>query len=158
MQKYGIASFKVETLEECSADDASERECYWIQKLGTFKYGYNATIGGDGKHYADYDLIYRLWQEGKSGREIAKLTGYTTDTVKAALDDKKVTSDERKKRSNVLLQKPVVMLDKVTKEELRVFPSLKDAYIFLGKQHSGQISAVCNGKRKTAYGYSWKYI
>ena len=34
---------------------------------------------------------------------------------------------------------------------------LKAAYDYLGKQHSGHIAAVCNSKRKTAYGYKWKY-
>ena len=41
---------------------------------------------------------------------------------------------------------------------LRSFASEADAMRFLGKRSStGHISCVCNGKRKTAYGYVWKY-
>ena len=50
------------------------------------------------------------------------------------------------------------MLNKNTLEIIKVFPSIQKAYDFLNKQHSGHIAAVCKGKRKTAYGYGWKYI
>ena len=53
MNKYGIEHFHISLLEE--TDNPEERECYWIEKLGSFKYGYNATIGGDGRKYLDYD-------------------------------------------------------------------------------------------------------
>ena len=68
--KYGIENFKIEMLEECDVNILSEREIYWIEKLGSFKYGYNATLGGDGKSYADYDLIYHLYQSGYNVKEI----------------------------------------------------------------------------------------
>lgn len=48
MQKYGIENFRIEKIEECADNIASEREVYWIEKLQTFKNGYNATAGGDG--------------------------------------------------------------------------------------------------------------
>ena len=41
MQKYGETNFSIEQLEECSADTLNDREVYWIEKLGSFKYGYN---------------------------------------------------------------------------------------------------------------------
>lgn len=47
MRKYGIEHFHIELLEE--TDDPNEREVYWIEKKRSFKDGYNATIGGDGK-------------------------------------------------------------------------------------------------------------
>ena len=50
-----------------------------------------------------------------------------------------------------------MMLDKNTEEILKIFTSIADAYRFLNKQHSGHIADVCNGKRKTAYGYKWQY-
>jgi hypothetical protein len=70
MNKYGIESFKVETIEQCSETIVNEREIYWIDKLDSFHNGYNATKGGEGTRYADYDLIYSLWQEGKLLKEI----------------------------------------------------------------------------------------
>lgn len=47
MKEYGIENFSVETLEE--TEKPEEREKYWIEYFGSFKNGYNATIGGDGK-------------------------------------------------------------------------------------------------------------
>ena len=52
MRKYGIEHFHISLLEE--TDDPEEREKYWIEKLDSFKNGYNATTGGDGKKYIDF--------------------------------------------------------------------------------------------------------
>ena len=64
-------------IEECLPTDINEKEIYWIEYYGSFKYGYNATIGGDGTHYADYDLIFSLWNEGKLLKQIVEITGYS---------------------------------------------------------------------------------
>ena len=156
--KYGKENFKIEQLEECSIDELSDREIYWIEKLGSFKYGYNATQGGDGKHYADYDLIYNLYKEGYTIRKIAELTGYDKDTVTTAINLQGITHEEKVARGRESIQHSVAQLDKNTKEILNIYPSLKEAYKAINKEHSGHIASVCNGKRKTAYGYSWKYI
>jgi hypothetical protein len=61
MNKYGLDHFHISQIEE--TNDPDEREKYWIEYYGTFKNGYNATIGGDGKRYLDYDLIIALYKE-----------------------------------------------------------------------------------------------
>ena len=53
MNKYGVEHFSIEELEECSPEEAPAREAYWIDKLNTYHYGYNATHGGDGKQFYD---------------------------------------------------------------------------------------------------------
>ncbi len=158
MKKYGIEHFHIEQIEECSIGVLSEREKYWIEVYCSFKYGYNATRGGDGVQYADYDLIYSLWLEGKTVKEIHQLTNYDNKMIRKALTENNILTEERQKRRAQKIQRSVAMLDKNTKEILKIFPSRKDAYIFLGKQHSGHIAEVCNGKRKTAYGYGWKEL
>ena len=55
MRKYGIENFHIELLEE--TDNPEERETYWIEQKQSFKNGYNATMGGDGRRYIDYDLV-----------------------------------------------------------------------------------------------------
>ena len=55
MRKYGIEHFHIELIEE--TDNPEEREVYWIEQKQSFKYGYNATMGGDGRKYIDYDLV-----------------------------------------------------------------------------------------------------
>ena len=54
--------------------------------------------------------------------------------------------------------KKVVMCDKKTHEELRIFNSMKDAAIYLKMPSAQQnISAVCRGKKKSCGGFFWKY-
>lgn len=48
MHKYGIQNFKFRVIEECKEDNINERESYWINKLDTYKNGYNCTLGGEG--------------------------------------------------------------------------------------------------------------
>ena len=156
--KYGKDNFKIEEIEECSLEKLSEREIYWIEKLGSFKYGYNATLGGDGVHYADYDLIYNLYLKGYNIKTIASLTNYDTGTVSNAIQAKGITHEELIARGREVIQHSVAQLDKETNEILNIYPSLKAAYTAIGKEHSGHIASVCNGKRKTAYGYKWEYI
>ena len=158
MNKYGIENFFIEEIEQCEANILSEREKYWIEYYGSFKYGYNATTGGDGRSYLDYDLILSLWQEGKTAKEIAKILNHDEYSVRLALDIKGITSEKRQERSIILRSKSVAKLDLNTDEILEVFPSQMEAYRSLGKQQSGHISQVCNGKRKTAYGYKWKWL
>ena len=47
-------------------------------------------------------------------------------------------------------------LDQYSKEILEVFPSITEA----NKKYkcNNHIGAVCQGKRKTAGGYGWKYL
>jgi predicted GIY-YIG superfamily endonuclease len=157
IQKYGIDNFIIEQVEEVPNDEiACERETFWIEYYGSFKNGYNATKGGDGRQYADYDLIFTLFKEGKTGKEICQITGYSDKTITLALEQKGVSAEERKARGNTQSQ-VVLMLDKNTLEILKSFPSLSEAERFLdkpgGRRH---ISEVCRGKRQTAYGYKWK--
>lgn len=52
MNKYGIDNFEIKELEYLKEGGKllSDRETYWIEKLGTYgSNGYNATKGGDGK-------------------------------------------------------------------------------------------------------------
>ena len=155
IKKYGIEHFSIEQIEE--TDIPEEREQYWIEQYGSFKNGYNATLGGDGKRYRDYDLIYNLYKEGKNITEISKILNYDEQTCRVALDKFNISHEERVRRGRSNQFHSILQIDIKTGEILNIFPSIADAYRYLGKQHSGHIASVCNGKRKTAYGYSWKY-
>lgn len=156
MNKYGIENFSVEIIEE--TNNLEERERYWIEYYRSFKYGYNATFGGQGKTYLDYDIILALWRDGKNIYEIHKITNYDEGAIRKVLKSNNISKNERFMRGQLAKQSPIAMLDKDTKEILRVFSSLREAHDFLGKQQNGHIAAVCNGKRKVAYGYSWKRL
>ena len=45
--KYGIENFNFEVLEECSIDELSEKEKYYIKLYDTYNNGYNMTAGGE---------------------------------------------------------------------------------------------------------------
>ena len=101
--------------------------------------------------------FYKLFQEGKNNLEIQNLTGYDRETITMALNNYGISKEERFRRGRENIEKGIIMIDKDTEEEIKIFPSIQKAYDFLGKSHSGHIASVCNGKRKTAYGYKWRY-
>lgn len=158
MKKYGVEHFEIELIEECSEDILSERETYWIQYFGSFKYGYNATIGGDGKPYLDYEHIFKTYTLCNSIKETAKLCSCTIDSVRKVLIIFNVDLSIRMSNRVKQLKKSVVMLDKTTLQPIRTFSSLSEAFKYLNKRDSGHITDVCSGKRRTAYGYVWKYL
>lgn len=51
----------------------------------------------------------------------------------------------------------ILMLDKKTKEVLNSFGTVRQAVNFLGKKDNATIVNCCNNKRKSAFGYCWKY-
>lgn len=165
MNKYGIEHFFIELIEECDLKELSEKEIYWIGYYNSYKNGYNATLGGDGKILYDYDLIIQLYQNGLTGKEIANQLVCDIDTVRKALLSAGLNPNDNMIK---LLSKKVEMHDKETNELLKIFDSQMDAGRWLKENNktedkklsrvSGRIGDVCNGKRKTAYGYKWKRI
>ena len=159
MNKYGIEHFHIEEIEYVPPEvNLEEREIYWVAQYNTYYNGYNATLGGDGKHFANYELIYKFYQQGKTCKEISQITGYDGDTIQKALRQYNITQKELVSRGRKFIKHKVAQIDIITEQVLNIFDSIQEAYIYLNKQHSGHIASVCQGKRKTAYGYKWKYI
>lgn len=158
MRKYGCEHFHISLIEE--TDKPEEREIYWIETLGTFKYGYNATKGGDGRSYLDYDLIYNLYMAGLTIIEIHNQYHWACDSIRKVLNKYGVSIEERKKRGNQARQenRTIGMYDKETDQLLKTFINRKEAQNYLQVSASDHIREVCLGKRKTAYGYKWKYL
>lgn len=159
MNKYGIEHFSIEELEECSPEEAPEREKYWIDKLNTYHYGYNATHGGDGKQLYNYKQIADKYLELQNQRETATFFGCDTFTVRQACKQENIPILERKEVNKNKSGKTVAMCDITTNQIVRIFSSIREAAIYLGNiAFSVHIGKVANGKRKTAYGYKWKFI
>lgn len=158
MNKYGIENFHIEIVEECTLEELDEKERFWIESYNSFSNGYNATIGGDGKPYASYELIINLWNEGYSKKSIKEITGYCDTTVSQALKD--IPSQERILRGYQTMQhlysKPVKQLSK-DGTLIKVYSSAREAAEAIGCR-SNHIQEVCNGKRKTTGGYKWEYM
>lgn len=160
MKKYGIENFSIELVEE--TDNPEEREKYWIEYYGSFKNGYNATIGGDGKPYIDYDLVAATYKELKIQKAVAKKLNISEDTVSRVLKIKYITSLNQSEAVRLSVGKIVNQYD-LQGNYLNSFPSTRAAAESLNKIASksngacSHIADVCKGKRKTAYGYIWKF-
>ena len=160
MKKYGIENFSIELVEE--TDNPEEREKYWIEYYGSFKNGYNATIGGDGKPYIDYDLVAATYKELKIQKAVAKKLNISEDTVSRVLRIKNIPSLNQSEAVRLSVGKIVNQYD-LQGNYLNSFPSTRAAAESLNKVTSksngacSHIADVCKGKRKTAYGYIWKF-
>ncbi len=166
MNKYGIENFIAKELVECEIDELNSYEIMFIQKLNTYgSNGYNATKGGDGSILFDYNEIVKLYKEGKSMTEVARIVHCCVDTVSKVvhlynLPINKILS------GNCQQPKSVIQLDKHTGEELQVFDSVANASRWLvdngyAKTYNGgvrqKICNCCAGTLKTAYKFKWKY-
>lgn len=163
MRKYGLEHFRIELIEE--TDKPEEREIYWIEQKRSFKTGYNATMGGDGRKYLDYDLIVATYNQLQHLGNTARILGIDETTVRKVLTINNVSirtsQDVLKEKCSV----PVHMFD-LNDNYIQTFPSSHEAARYMvengltGCKHSTirqHISEVCKGRRKTAAKFKWKY-
>ena len=167
MKKYGTEHFHISLIEE--TDCPEEREVYWINEKQTFHNGYNATIGGDGKRFLDYDFIIETYQEMQNIKETAKICGVSVDSVRNILKLNKIPIKSSMDIAKEMYQKAVAMYDKKDHTILiETFVSPSEASIYLienGFTTSNDVNGigahiihVCNDKRPSAYGHFWRYI
>lgn len=163
--KYGIENFEISIIEKVNdISELSSREIYWIEKLNTFHFGYNATKGGDGNLRCNYEKIVQLYNEGNSMREISKILHYSVDTISNVLHCNNIQIRD----SNYKRKKPVLQFTKYG-ILIQKFDSILDAAKYLknsGLSKSKNISLgslsqkiinCCNNDNYTSYGFKWKY-
>ena len=163
MRKYGVEFFSIEEIEQ--TDQPEEREIYWIEFYGTFKNGYNATLGGDGKKYIDYDLVVATYQELQNARKTAEKLGISPDSVLNILKSKNIPVCSSPKIALRQFGK-ITNMYSLDGKFIQSFPSTNAAAEYMVqngltgckkttiKQH---ITEVCTGRRKTAAKFKWKY-
>lgn len=94
INKYGSEHFSIILIEEVENDEiASERETYWIEKLRTYVgfddcKGYNATLGGDGKRFYDYDLLAEEYLKLGTLKAVAKKYNCDEQPIRNACREK----------------------------------------------------------------------
>lgn len=163
INKYGIEHFSIEQLEECSPEEASVKEIYWIGKLDTYKNGYNATLGGDSRTLYDYKAIVDKYKELQNQTLTAKFFHCDTDTVKIACETYNIPIFSS---SEIMRQKAGKQIRLIEKD--LIFETLRDAARFLQEENittnkslqsiTKNITNVCKGERKTAYKFHWEYV
>ena len=157
MNEFGIDKFQIELIEENNGNP-NEREIYWIDKLNSrIPNGYNTALGGLGKKMVtkqEEEEIIQLYKNGNSILNIKNITKKDCDTITRILKDNNM---EIKKTSSYLCKKIgqyddnwnlIAIYENILETEKKFSKS---------KSHS-HINSCCNGKRKKAYGYHWKYI
>lgn len=164
--KYGIENFKIEQLEKCSVEILSEREQYWIDKIDTYNNGYNATKGGDGSLLYNYKTLSEKYKELQNLQETAKFFNCDRDTVKRACIEYNIKIKNGTDISKERKGKKIKMCDLQTKNTLKEFNDQSDAARWLIENNitkatiksiSTNIGRVAKGKRKSCYGFFWKY-
>ena len=159
--KYGIENFKIELIEECSIENLNAREIYWIAKFNTFKCGYNATKGGDGKILYDYAEIVSVYTELKYVTKTAEYFNCDPLVINKALKAYNISTIDHKGET----RRAVEQYD-LDNNYIQTFSSEKEAALWLYNNKkvpnfkTGIISHIHNvatGKAKTAYKYIWKY-
>lgn len=160
MRKYGVENFTIEEIEK--TDNPEDRERYWIEYFSSFKNGYNATIGGDGRPYIDYDLVVATYKELKIKQLVADKLNIHVSTVSKILKERNIDNIYTNKEAMQVIKGKIVNQYTLDGEFIRSFPSYSEAARSLGKitstskGASAHISEACKGKRKTAYGFIWK--
>ena len=110
--------------------------------------------------------LLKLITEYKSFTAVGRLYNVSDNAVKKWCKSYGMSSyiaDYRPKKEIVIKKeptqcKPVHMIDIHTNKIIRTFPSLNAAGKQFGSLASMCISRVCNGTRKTAYGYKWQFV
>lgn len=164
MRKYGIEHFHIEIIEETTCPE--EREQYWIEQLRSFKKGYNATIGGDGAKYIDYDLVISTYLETKNTVKTAQIIVIDRTSVRNILKNNHIEIISSQ-TVTAMAQKNIGCFDK-NDNLIQIFENMHIAARWLQKNNktssintkgiAAHISQVCNNKRKSCYGYIWKFI
>lgn len=163
-------------LELCEEKDLLQKEKYYIQKYDTYKNGYNENDGGDGnvaykhseetKHKISESTKKRPPASTETRKKISNsLKGHTfteeskekiSDTLKEYFKNNPNPNDG-KRGKECTWARVIGQYDKEgnlikvwygTPEIVRNNPSYKGSFIV----------NVCKGRKKTAYGYIWKYI
>lgn len=152
MNKYGVNHFHIEQIDICETDEeASTKEIYWIAYYDTYRHGYNATLGGDGKQLLELneEEIIEKYQELKSKRAVGRYFNVDEKTIRNILNKYDVPLIDNRKQIAMMKNNKI----------LKIFNGRKEANIFLGiSTRSIGISKALSKMQKTAYGYEWKYL
>lgn len=159
IRKYGVDNFKIKILEECNENELESKEVYWIEKLDTYRNGYNATTGGESNKNVREDIKEKI---SNSMKEIDRSEEWTNNVSKALKD--KITRGEKwgfllSKNEGGKHHRREIRGKNIETGEIVEFESLSKAALSVAgnEKYQGNISrAIKDGF--CAYGYRWYKI
>lgn len=168
MAKYGREHFHIELLEECALNLLPQKEQEWITKLDTYNNGYNATRGGEGKQYYDYQIFIDAYEAGLNILQIAKKYQCCPETVQKALS--KASLDTRRGSRQIDHKNAqIVHQYNLDGDYIQSFSSISAAARWITQNShikindpiavTKNISGVANNRkyRKSAYNFRWSF-
>lgn len=106
----------------------------------------------------DYKEIAKAYKKEQNERKICAKFECSNEVVKRACKKYGVPILSAEQSAKRTVSKRVYQIDLKTGKIVNKFSSVKEAGIFMGDKNRGfNISAVCRGKQKTAFGYYWSY-
>lgn len=152
IKKYGWNNFEhiilIDNIENINI--ANELEKIYISKYDTYNNGYNSTLGGDGTYG------HECWNKGKHLSEETKLKiSNSNKGEKCFWYGKKMTEEQKQKLKDGHNHKPIIQYDLKGNYIMKYnnIQEIKQKYNY----DVTSIYKVCNGKRKTAHNYIWKW-
>ena len=107
----------------------------------------------------DYSELAQAYLEIQNVNEVSRKYKCASTIVQRACRQNDVTILPAEAVTSKISSREVYKIDKASGEILQKFDSLKEAADSVGGgDRSMNISAVCRGKQKTAYGYRWCYV
>lgn len=186
IKKYGMANFKEEILFEVEAEDRavlntalSNAEKSYIEQYDSYRIGYNSTVGGEGTsgfHWLESskkklsESLKKFFESTKGKAQIEhtiscirnrEVSKETKEKIGKGNRGKKMPEEAKTKIRNYQLVNasskyvPVLQYD-LNNNLLNRFDSITEAAKSINKDTS-HIVSCCKGRRKTAYGFVWKY-
>lgn len=153
MEKYGVEHFHISKLEECEDSISNEREQYWINKLNTYSYGYNATIGGDGNPLYDHNAIWNKYKELNNIRKTADFFKCDRRIVRKIINKHGIYNKAQGEN------KPVVQLT-LDNNYITTYNSCSEAAkkLYNNTDKRNSILLATQSYSRTAYGYRWRLL
>ena len=153
MYKYGPEAFEIITIEECNNNILDKREIYWIDYCNSYKKGYNATLGGEGKTQINYQYVLDLWAKGLNIIEISDKINVERHSISRILKMYNIEESEIFRRG---IGKKVQQFS-LEGIFLNEYDSITDATEKLNKHNITNIRSCCTKKTKSAYNFLWKF-
>lgn len=160
--KYNNAEYwTYEVLEYADINDLNKLEIQYISTLNTTnsKVGYNSTLGGDGTK----GITKRTDKQIEAYKNRRSYVGVNNPNYGKHLSDEAKENLRNKHLGSKLTSETIAKISKkviqcaLDGQEIKTFDSITKAANEMNCDKS-LIMRVCQGKKKTAKGYIWKYF